>query len=75
VAGTKDTSFMDMVKPVLLPKRDIFGPQAGHSLLFAESGGLQKFFSKDSLHLEKNCCKASETFGEKSLIVSSAIPA
>ena len=31
--------------------------------------GLQQFFSKDSLHLEKNYCKPSQTFGGKSLIV------
>ena len=36
--------------------------------------GLQQFFSKDSLHLEKNCCKASQTFGQKSLIVAKTYP-
>ena len=49
---------------VLLPKRDIF----------AVRFGLRQIFSKDSLHLEKICRKASRTIGEKSPIVSSAIP-
>jgi hypothetical protein len=31
--------------------------------------GLQHFFSKDSLYLEKNYCKALQTFGQKSLNV------
>ena len=31
--------------------------------------GLRQFFSKDSLHLEKNYRKASQTFGQKSLNV------
>ena len=31
--------------------------------------GLQQFFSKDSLYLEKNYCKPSQTFGGKSLNV------
>jgi len=49
---------------VLFPKRDIF----------AVRFGLQQIFSKDSLYLEKIYCKASRTFGEKSLIVSSTTP-
>jgi len=31
--------------------------------------GLQQIFSKDSLYLEKICCKSSRTFAQKSLIV------
>lgn len=37
--------------------------------IFAVCFGLQQFFSKDSLYLEKNYCKTSQTFGEKSLNV------
>ena len=37
--------------------------------IFAVCFGLQQFFPKDFFHLEKNCCKASQTFGKKSLIV------
>ena len=37
--------------------------------IFAVRFGLQQIFSKDSLYLEKIYCKASRTFGEKSLIV------
>jgi len=32
--------------------------------------GLQQIFSKDSLYLEKICCKPLRTFAQKSLIVS-----
>ena len=31
---------------------------------------IKQIFSKDSLYLEKICCKSSRTFGEKSPIVS-----
>jgi hypothetical protein len=37
--------------------------------IFAVCFGLQQFFSKDSLYLEKNYCKALQTFGKKFLIV------
>jgi hypothetical protein len=37
--------------------------------IFAVCFGLRQKCSKDSLHLEHFCRKASQTFGEKSLIV------
>ena len=49
---------------MLFPKRDIF----------AVCFGLWQQFSKDSLYLENSYHKSSQTFGEKSLIVSSTTP-
>lgn len=37
--------------------------------IFAVCFGLRQFCSKDSLYLEQNCRKSSQTFGEKFLIV------
>jgi len=45
--------------PMMFSQRDIL----------AVCFGLQQFFSKGSLHLEKNCRKSSQTFGQKSLNV------
>jgi len=44
---------------IMFSKRDIW----------AVCFGLQQFFSKDSLYLEKNYYKSSQTFGPKSLNV------
>jgi len=37
--------------------------------IWAVCYGLQQFFSKDSLHLEKNYCKTLQTFAPKPLNV------